>query len=1357
MSGYQQDTIIDCNSRASEEAKGQQEDQNNSIYTNKIGVGVKVNPGDVVSVHSGYISKRGAGDATIELTGKSSGKYITLKKLTKIDHQKQILNSNGYSTNVAIPNYAEVVEEYGCVEYKEEDVKYELKDNEVNFNISYYKTTNGEGYYHLPRRYDAWKSQFHNDTLAGPSIQVNWAGLVSNDAYAAQPWIPATTTTPGGWQPGERDVAVVQGNIRCREDCWKNGRSDAFVFDMTGRGVSGMPTPPVSGENYYRYAYSNQYRRCLADIYFYPKIHPEVGNGQVIGVAPNTGDTAKTYIPGTAIGPRAETGNFSATWKKKNDNSRYTIFVKELSYFSNRSPTAWFHPKIDRIESNSVTGEKTKNLSMSRNDYLANQTGIDTAIFLEGRDPAMSEYIKYTETKTLSLPEGEYTPSDIASELTNQLNISGKTQTILGSVAFEGYPTSAADPGAGAPTFPPNVNSGDDNLGQFASTQVPVSTYTESTTYKTFHTATSVSVEEKAFSDFCKEDHSYVETEPAYHRSGTITAINYLSSYQCIGVKRPDLFLAGRKVMKELGYRVIGENNATAIDNGDYNGDITFGIGALWLQQKPETNEVINGLSPAGPLHGTVGGNGWSYKQMINPYVSRELNKDNRLTDVIPTSWSWTEENLKGLKEYFDIQGKYSDLFDGMVSETTDNEKRISSDNSRFLHINSHDTRRKVLNDPSGLSQNWTNPLGTDFMIDLAPSNGESWSSIDHTKYPTEGDQNTFFIPYPGKSGGGADKLTGSRGLCGTNAIFFYFDKSRTDVAGGGTSVAADGSAVDSNLYYGLFHKQVVRNPYSGLDEYVIAVCPARVGGIPAQLYHTKVGGAELVISDDLSRTIGIDLHFSAYGTSAINLYAGQLSQESKDLTPEDLWDDIRLEYVAGYYSDNWQGGNKYKATTYAGAPPVTIATTGFPLGASFTDLNGNVAGRYRLNNPDGQRYDAQRNVRPLHQYLQKRYIGADNPSLSFDSTQSRFNFVDLHTPERVGNIVNAGSSAENPIVADTNDKVYFVNKRLLKKEFCPDMFPYEDLNPSSVNKDANPQDTTYSTFFNDNITSWSIMDADSGIFIEDFGFDNVFGLPSNSADLTSWDWRETLWHVLGFSYEQFHTSPQLQSLDRQTRINNIVKVDNIGKPTTNANVEPADLSQYITNIFGAELRTTQLPCIIGNLFTGFSPEIVDLTGNTDPDWEKELGPSIKPNFRNPLIQKSLFKYLPGATVSQKSAQINAENLPIKQRNPYYLIKSDIVNDSNYLGSDDSGQALNIVAVVPKQSGSSDFFFQTAGQQQFTVTQPRVITSIKTQILNPDGSLSKLDEGTSVIYKVSKINQASLTVAQDMIQKAQKK
>ena len=40
--GYQNDIIIDCNSLSSIEAQGQEQDSDNSIYTNKVGVGVKV-------------------------------------------------------------------------------------------------------------------------------------------------------------------------------------------------------------------------------------------------------------------------------------------------------------------------------------------------------------------------------------------------------------------------------------------------------------------------------------------------------------------------------------------------------------------------------------------------------------------------------------------------------------------------------------------------------------------------------------------------------------------------------------------------------------------------------------------------------------------------------------------------------------------------------------------------------------------------------------------------------------------------------------------------------------------------------------------------------------------------------------------------------------------------------------------------------------------------------------------------------------------------------------------------------------------------------------------------------------------
>ena len=1124
--GYQNDIIIDCNSLSSIEAKGQEQDPNNSIYTNKVGVGVKVNPGDVISVHSGYISKRGAGGETIELTGKSSGKYITLTNLVKNEYQKQVTMNGGYRTNIAIPNYAEVVEEYGCVQYKEEEVKYELKDNEAHFNVSYYKTTNGEGYYHLPRRYDAFKSQFHENTRAGPLIQTRWNGLVASYGSAAAEWIPTGGNTPGGWVPSSRNLAIAQGNLRCPEDCFKNGRSDAFVYDMTAAGEGQVPVRPTGGINYYRYAYSNLYRRCLADIYYYPKLQAEMGQGALVGITgtnpdgtPDPSVAEQPYIPATCIGTRAETANFSAGFKKKNDNSRYTIFVKELSYFSNRSPRAWFYPDISKIVKSSDGINETKNFSLSRNDYVANQVGIDAQIWLEGRDPAMSEYKKYTETKVLKVDPGEYSPSDLASELTQQLNVSGKAQTILGAVGMNNYPTDTQDP-----VNTPDLSGTDSSLTMFESTQVPVSTYTESTTYKTFHTATSVSVEEKAFSDFCKNDHSYVTTDPAFHKGGTITGINYLSSYQCIGIKRPDLFLAGRKVMKELGFRGIGENNASLFNDGDYNGNVGFSVQPpdpqpdppeptrleQWASQKPETNEVINGIVAEGPLHGgkdvapSGGLFGWSMKQMINPFVARDLAIGTRLTDTIPTSWSWTEKNLKGLKEYFDVQGKYPDLFEGMLHGYPQEPPEaitgfpITPEYSRFLHINSHDTREKT-GDPadrnaSGGRNNWRNPLGTDFMIDLAPSVADTnaWKDIDHTRFPIEGDPETFFTPYPGKGGGGDDKLIGSLSLCGSNAIFFYFDKDRSDVASGGDT--------DDNLYYGLFKKETYVNPYSQVEEYIIAICPEKVGGIPTQLYGKKAGeDVATTISEAFSRTIGIDLHFSAYGTSAINLYAGQLSQQVKEFSPTEPYHTVEDAGNNDIFGDNYPAANKNSSTSGTTA----IASTGYPLGASFTDYYGQVPGDGKIDNITGV-WDAQRNARPLHQYLQKRYLGADNPSLSFDSTQSRFNFVDLHTPERVGNIVNAGSSADNPIVADTNDKVYFVNKRLLKKEFCPDMFPYQDLNPSQTKDDANPQDTTYSTFFNDNITPWSIMDADSGIFIEDFGFDNVYGLPSNSAPLTS-------------------------------------------------------------------------------------------------------------------------------------------------------------------------------------------------------------------------------------------------------------
>jgi hypothetical protein len=51
----------------------------------------------------------------------------------------------------------------------------------------------------------------------------------------------------------------------------------------------------------------------------------------------------------------------------------------------------------------------------------------------------------------------------------------------------------------------------------------------------------------------------------------------------------------------------------------------------------------------------------------------------------------------------------------------------------------------------------------------------------------------------------------------------------------------------------------------------------------------------------------------------------------------------------------------------------------------------------------------------------------------------------------------------------------------------------------------------------------------------------------------------------------------------------------------------------------------------------------------------------------------------------------------------------------------------------------------------------KTITSIRTQILSPDGSAAKIDDGTAVIYKIVKQNNSSLSVAEDMMNKTKPK
>jgi len=1420
MEGYSNTILIDTSRRQSVEFKSGNLSSNNSDYTCKIGAGVHLEQGDKVSVNAGYLSRRGAGSDTIELTGRETGKTISLKKLTKNNHQKMIRPHTYNGLNIPSSNYGQVAEVYGCQVYEETTQEYPIKDNEVHFNISYYKTTNGEGYFHLPRRFDALKTQFYDDSDLGPTYHNDWIGLwhpsfnEETDCNYAANWAGLNT-----YKPPPHDHEVEYESIRPPFDCYRMGMSYGGYYPSNYNIVNPDNTGGL------KLAYNHIYRRCPDDMYFY-----QLGQAQFIygknsggGTGAGTTELGPDPLPNpTQNGQGAgldRSDLLSFVWKKKNDNSRYTAFQKEVSYFASREPRKWFAPDIENLQSKRndadfndggnpgyVVSDNTfttiPNNSLSRHDYQSINDRNDTKgtyLYLEMRDPAQSEYVLYQETKKLSVDPGNYSPPDLASLLTDQLTKTKAPEYIVGSVATRGYPRTAV----ASPLQPVEANDVQpESQNNFTSKQVVVSTTTESETHKPFHAATSVSLERKAFLDF-KEGYPIIYGEDNFHLGDQITATNYLSSYQTVGFKRPELYLAGKKIMKNLGYRQLGHDDsfynktqsiilnspgATAaipvgsvvsslitadrqpagiiaktinsvgigdtdieienpadqpqftidtlsglteaqgdrpwyISDPSLNGnyvvyfiDRSPGVASVndrpqgffhtgnfskynqfdWNTQKPATfdGDTSGGLH-GGKIYedieerrlaGVVGKvQGWSWKQIHNPFIVTAIQRGS-LVKTLTLSYHWTQENLDGLKEFFDTQGKYPELFEGIIlprnppDDVSDEPYTINDsinvNTNRFLHINHRDIPQSSGNDA------WKNSLGTDFYYT---------DNID-----------------PSSTG----NAEGYNGRWGTDVFFFDFDKDRKDVASGGTDY--------TDKYYGLFIKKQGTNPYNNQTEDFIAIDTTLMGGIPDYYYENHVlgngppGHGGTIISSACNRTIGFDMHFCAYGNSAIGLYAGYLSGQIKTLDATDKTSEVSRETFGITQSTAPPGATADTKTPCLGYP---ITAPAQEISGAFFDSRQPFPGATDAPQPYSQA-SVLNGQKPVHQYLKYRYLGAENPGIVFDPSESKFSFAQLHSPERVGNINNAGSAPALPIAADTSNPVYYINKRLLLREYCPDMFPYSKLTASEV-PSQQAQLTTYSSYFNNNITPFSIMDAISGIFIEDFGY----------STLTDEDWNLSLWAMMGFTRKQFNSSDQI--LSRQTRINNTITTDNIGKPTTNANVEPSELSQLITNKFGAELRTGQIPAIMGS-------------NDIDPE-----------TFGDKYRFELSLQFLPGATITQKSAQINAESLPIKTRQPYLLIKSDIISDTKYLGSNDSGVSLPVISVVNKDNASTDFFFGSA-QQDFTITNPKTITSIRTQILNPDGSLSQLDSDTSVIYKVVKQSKASLGVAEQMMQEAQK-
>ncbi len=484
------------------------------------------------------------------------------------------------------------------------------------------------------------------------------------------------------------------------------------------------------------------------------------------------------------------------------------------------------------------------------------------------------------------------------------------------------------------------------------------------------------------------------------------------------------------------------------------------------------------------------------------------------------------------------------------------------------------------------------------------------------------------------------------------------------------------------------------------------------------------------------------------YGTNNASQesYSGGLffdyNKDRKDLNEgygqqPDVWNNLRYgwgvrlgttgSYKIGFYFGKYRNG--IPATWFAGSPGAQIQPGVRNIGfdkhfssystAALSLYNG-LSGKY------GSYYDDAKAATTFHTYQDRKdlegkpvsdstkptetvssytlmnfasnaemneiYIGANDPVLDFDADQSRFVFKRLHTPETVGTDSDQISASQS--VADSEVICYKINKRLSRLNYSPNFTPYIHTKMGTT------------VLLDQNIIPYSIMDARSGIYLESYGCDEK-------------NWAQSLWTLLGFSYSQLHQTTD----NRLTRYNNLSL--ECSTPTTNSLIETTDL-QLFDRVNG---------------LTTVNPEAIPY-----PQYVDEYSAS-----RNFAVSSTILGYqdFPPIVQSCSSTGIVAENLPRKMISPIYLVKTDLLSPA-YIGGPESTSKLPVIAVVPKNSGYGDFY--NGGEDTiFTNTIPRTIQSITTSIADADGSNSRLDDGSCVIYKIQKQIQSNSQVLQDIL------
>jgi hypothetical protein len=876
------------------------------------------------------------------------------------------------------------------------------------------------------------------------------------------------------------------------------------------------------------------------------------------------------YLSTNDFMDQAQPNNVSTqhTFKLKNDGSKYTIMVRNENYFMPRSgyapaATQSPSPSFTIVLTNPVGTFKfgqivsINGVLQTGNLIIDYNAGTKTITFKNEITYTSGEVISYDNASSIIAPQDYWKeePSDYYYvEYKEKIDLEVPT----GRASPSNIAESITNQLRKTAEFK-QINFNTDKLNPLFVPDKPISGYIDSNTYKVFNAMCAGDMTDENFTDFNAQ--GGVNFPNSASGLPDQYVLDWINSHQFIGVKRPDLYNYGWPL------------NGSLTKNGSY------------IKLNSDISLADNGAT--GPL-------------------------------FIPTNIYWTNENLLLLKNLFDLQANYPELFkadfngwgNGEPAEGNNGLRGIiNPDNVRLLHINPYkaDTSGTILTQ-----------LGTD---DISASGSTFDSSTSN------------YITMP---------------------LFVYFDKNSSNTLTDGSDVnkLSYGFAYQENGFISFYTGGGVDGFQPPVEYFERNASAGSLNGPPGSFNTIQEGTA-----------LGWDRHWTAYGNCIIGLIDGHMnfpyeSSASFSLTrqtPE--WENLWSKQVNAV-----------------------------------------------INDTDGKTLSPEDFV----QQIKKIYMGANEPLLNFDDVSGRFNLSQLHTPEYIGNDIRAGGATsdsttpEVPINAEADKKVYKINKRISNTNWTTAMLPFNANYVISASETTTP--TKYNlALMNPNFTPYSIMDAKSGITIKDFGVSEEF-------------WINSLWGILGFSYNQFNSSIT-GSNTYNVRITENNK-NNLNFATTNADITSGQSIQYNVNGWGVPMFNQQLPAI--------------------EMWQGRLFNSSGTNQAQGTRNQFTIENYPPITEEQTSIKLTAINQPKKMIKPYFCIRSDIIDGAHYLGGRDSGQLLPVVSIINKINGYGDFYFANENQLVFTATQRKTITDITTSIHYPDQSFAEVNTDSAVIYKISR-------------------